>query len=346
MGEAGRIRVGVAGIDHDHGLVLAARLRQAGASIVAYDTHTRRDALVMRLLGPAARPRSIDAIVGGPDVDLVVTATIPSDRAGIAVRALRAGKHVVADKPGVTTPEDLGGDRRGGGRERPPLVGRVRGALREPGGGRGVRAGAARRRGSGGLGPRARTPPHGSGGSTRMVLGTRVDRGDPRRHRLAPGRPVPRRHRRRRGRGDRRRGRQRVQPPPPPDGGHRIDGPQRRGALGTHRVDYLSPAGLRTWGDGRLMIVGTDGTLEVRTNVDVAGRRGNQHLIVVDQKGVRRVGCRSRRVDWARRLLDDVRTGERHVPVPRHVRAVCDLTLRARAAATPWPEPVDAERLP
>ena len=56
--------------------------------------------------------------------------------------------------------------------------------------------------------------------------------------------------------------------------------------------DYLSPAGLKTWGDGRLMIVGTEATLEVRTNVDVAGRRGKEHLIVTDGAGVRRIGCR------------------------------------------------------
>ena len=70
------------------------------------------------------------------------------------------------------------------------------------------------------------------------------------------------------------------------------------GAVGTHRVDYLSPKGLKTWGDGRLMIVGTEGTLEVRTNVDVAGRRGKEHLIVTDAKGVRRLDPSGRKVDF------------------------------------------------
>jgi hypothetical protein len=71
-------------------------------------------------------------------------------------------------------------------------------------------------------------------------------------------------------------------------------------------VDFLSPGGLRTWGDGRLMIVRTDGTLEVRTNVDVAGKKGREHLILVDAKGTRRIDCTTAKVDWAKRLVADV----------------------------------------
>jgi predicted dehydrogenase len=108
------------------------------------------------------------------------------------------------------------------------------------------------------------------------------------------------------------------------------------GAVGTHRVDYLSPRGLRTWGDGRLMVVGTEGTLEVRTNVDVGGRRGREHLIVADGRGVRRLDVTAQPVDWARRLLADVRDGSDTLLGHDHTVAVSRITLAAQAVAGAW----------
>ncbi len=77
-----------------------------------------------------------------------------------------------------------------------------------------------------------------------------------------------------------------------------------RGAVGEHRVDLLSPAGLPTWGDVRLTVVGTEGTLEVRANIDVAGEPGGEHLIVTDADGVasrstyRMIRCRGPTTFW------------------------------------------------
>jgi len=47
-----------------------------------------------------------------------------------------------------------------------------------------------------------------------------------------------------------------------------------RGDKGTGyaRVDWFTADGLGTWGDGRLTVLGTDGHIEVRSNVDIAGR--------------------------------------------------------------------------
>lgn len=45
------------------------------------------------------------------------------------------------------------------------------------------------------------------------------------------------------------------------------------GANGTSfyfRVDWFTPDGLRTWGDGRTMVIGTEGTLEIRKYIDLA----------------------------------------------------------------------------
>lgn len=73
------------------------------------------------------------------------------------------------------------------------------------------------------------------------------------------------------------------------------------------RVDWLTPAGLPTWGDGRLMITGDTGTIEIRTTIDVDGQDGGDHLIVVDGTGVERVDCADVAITWPRDLLRDVR---------------------------------------
>ena len=57
------------------------------------------------------------------------------------------------------------------------------------------------------------------------------------------------------------------------------------------RVDWFTPDGLPTWGDGRLFVVGTEGTIEVRKYLDIAGRPGADHLFLVDQKGVQHIDC-------------------------------------------------------
>lgn len=57
------------------------------------------------------------------------------------------------------------------------------------------------------------------------------------------------------------------------------------GATGYHRVDWLNPDGLATWGDGRTIILGTEGYIELRKNINVAAERSGDHLYLVDQKG-------------------------------------------------------------
>ena len=47
------------------------------------------------------------------------------------------------------------------------------------------------------------------------------------------------------------------------------------------RVDWYTPDGLPTWGDGRLTILGTDGFIEIRKNIDLGGARpGGSHLFL------------------------------------------------------------------
>jgi predicted dehydrogenase len=78
------------------------------------------------------------------------------------------------------------------------------------------------------------------------------------------------------------------------------------GGGGYIRVDWLSPAGLTTYGDGRLTILGTEGYIELRKTVDIAGRPGGNHLFLVDQKGARYVDCSDVPLPYASRLVDDI----------------------------------------
>ena len=48
------------------------------------------------------------------------------------------------------------------------------------------------------------------------------------------------------------------------------------GGSGYIRVDWFTPDGLSTWGDGRLTVLGTDGYIEIRKNVDIGGPAGRQ----------------------------------------------------------------------
>lgn len=57
------------------------------------------------------------------------------------------------------------------------------------------------------------------------------------------------------------------------------------GATAYFRVDWLTPAGLRTWGDGRTIILGTDGYIELRKYLNVATDDTSDHLFLVDRHG-------------------------------------------------------------
>jgi predicted dehydrogenase len=57
------------------------------------------------------------------------------------------------------------------------------------------------------------------------------------------------------------------------------------GAVGYFRVDWFTPDGLGTWGDGRTVLLGTDGYIELRKYLDVARDPVGDHLYLVDQHG-------------------------------------------------------------
>lgn len=57
------------------------------------------------------------------------------------------------------------------------------------------------------------------------------------------------------------------------------------GASSYFRVDWFTPSGLSSWGDGRTLILGTEGYIELRKNVDIARQETPEHLYLVVQEG-------------------------------------------------------------
>lgn len=61
------------------------------------------------------------------------------------------------------------------------------------------------------------------------------------------------------------------------------------GASFYFRVDWFTPDGLRTWGDGRTIIQGTDGYIELRKYVDIGTDRMGDQVYLVNKDGEQRM---------------------------------------------------------
>jgi predicted dehydrogenase len=57
------------------------------------------------------------------------------------------------------------------------------------------------------------------------------------------------------------------------------------GATNYFRVDWLTPAGLGTWGDGRTIILGTEGYIELRKYIDIARDPQGDQLYLINGQG-------------------------------------------------------------
>jgi predicted dehydrogenase len=106
------------------------------------------------------------------------------------------------------------------------------------------------------------------------------------------------------------------------------------GASNYIRVDWFTPDGLSTWGDGRTFILGTKGYIELRKYVDVGREKSGDHVYLVDEKGERhlnvtgQVGFRF----FGQLILDCLERTERAM-TQAHAFKAAELCLRAQLAA-------------
>jgi predicted dehydrogenase len=103
--------------------------------------------------------------------------------------------------------------------------------------------------------------------------------------------------------------------------------------MGYIRVDWFTPDGLSTWGDGRLTVLGTEGFIEIRKNVDIAGRAGGSHLFLVDQKETRYIDCSKEPLPYGNQLINDINNRTETAMSQEHCFLATELALQAQKQA-------------
>lgn len=329
------LRFAALGLDHRHIYGMAANMAAAGAEFAGWWTQ----GTPATLPGFARRfpgvPRAADAevLLDDPAIDLVLIAAIPRDRAALAIAAMEAGKDVMVDKPGCTTSAQLEAIRacvaRTGRiwsvdfseRFEVPCVTRAADLVADGAIGRVVQ--------TVGLGPhrlnRATRPDwfferEAYGGILTDIASHQIDQflfftgsseaeitlasvgnfANPDSPGLQDFGEIALRS----------------------DSGH-----------GYIRVDWYTPDALPNWGDGRLTILGTAGYIELRKYVDVAGREGTDHLLLVTGDRCEMIDARDAGLPYFSRLANDIRNRTETAMPQSHAFAVMDLALRAQALA-------------
>ncbi|WP_282130014.1 Gfo/Idh/MocA family protein [Roseobacter litoralis] len=102
---------------------------------------------------------------------------------------------------------------------------------------------------------------------------------------------------------------------------------------GSIRVDWYTPDALPTWGDGRLTILGTEGYIELRKYVDVGGRDGTDHLILVTGDRCEKIDASDAGLPYSDHLLNDIENRTETAMTQAHCFKVMELALQAQALA-------------
>ncbi|GAB3985828.1 Gfo/Idh/MocA family oxidoreductase [Spirosoma daeguense] len=105
------------------------------------------------------------------------------------------------------------------------------------------------------------------------------------------------------------------------------------GGVGYIRVDWFTPDGLKSWGDGRLTILGTEGFIEIRKNIDPAGREGGSHLFITDQKETRYVDSSKVELPYGEQLVNDVLNRTETAMSQEHCLLAAELSIKAQKQA-------------
>jgi predicted dehydrogenase len=105
------------------------------------------------------------------------------------------------------------------------------------------------------------------------------------------------------------------------------------GGAGYIRVDWFTPDGLKTWGDGRLTILGTDGFIEVRKNIDIANHDNGNHLYLVTQKETTYIDCNKEPLPFGQQFVDDVVNRTETAMPQEHCLLATELALKAQKQA-------------
>ena len=108
------IRFAAVGLDHRHIYHHVEDLLAAGAECAGYCPETSDPHVLegFRKRFPDLKPVERRRLIEDPSIQVICCAAVPRDRAAIAVEAMRHGKDVMVDKPGATTLAELDAVRR------------------------------------------------------------------------------------------------------------------------------------------------------------------------------------------------------------------------------------------
>jgi len=104
-------------------------------------------------------------------------------------------------------------------------------------------------------------------------------------------------------------------------------------ATGYIRIDWFTPDGLATWGDGRIFILGTEGYIEMRKYIDIAGRKGGNHLFIVNHKETKYYDCTGVYLPYGEQLVNDVVNRTETAMTQHHCFLATELALKAQKKA-------------
>lgn len=336
-GMAPRIRFGVVGIDHPHIYGQTDAVIRGGGELVWI--HSLDPALLKQFTQryPQAKiARTEDEVLQDPSIQLVLSSIVPDQRAPLGVRVMQHGKDYMSDKPGITTLEQLAEVRKVQARTK--RIYSIMYSERHENQAT-VKAGELAMAGAigkvvqtVGLGPHRISlnsrPPWfwdkaryggilvdiGSHQVDQFLYFTKSTKADVLSSQIANVK-------------------YREKYPKFEDFGDMTL--RGNGGSGYIRNDWYTPDGLSTWGDGRLVILGTEGYMEVRKNNDITRAPGGSHLYFVDQKETRYIDCSRQDLPYGRLLVDDV-LNRTETSMPQvHVLLAMELALKAQKQAQP-----------
>ncbi|HXM29752.1 MAG TPA: Gfo/Idh/MocA family oxidoreductase [Chthoniobacterales bacterium] len=340
--QPGEFRVAAAGLDHNHIFGMAQGLIEAGASLdLVFDPDPTK-VQAFRAKFPSAKPaNSLDEVLESKEIQLVACASIPSERSQVAAQVLKAGKDFFVDKPPLTTLSQLSLVREiVENSERKFLVYFSERLHNES-------ATAA-----------AILIERGAIGRVLQVLGLGP-------HRLnAANRPEWFFQRARYGGILCDIGSHQIEQFLFFSGSrdatilsaavanyHHPDTPELEdfgeaslvgndGSSHYFRVDWFTPDGLSSWGDSRTIILGTDGYIELRKNVDIGQGRGDQ-VYLVNSKGEFHFSVAGKLgYPFFGHLIRDCLERTERAMSQQHIFKAAELGLKAQEQAVRlWPRP-------
>jgi len=333
--QAARIRFAVIGANHNHIYGQVGAATRGGGEFAAY--YVREPEIRADFAKRYPNVKAVDderAILEDPSIQLVLSSIVPIERAPLGIRVMQHGKDYMSDKPGIITMAQLAEVRRVQKETKRIYSILYSERLEVPAA---VKAGELVKAGAigtvvqtVGLGPHRVTPASrpawfwdvanyggilcdiGSHQADQFLFYTGSTSGE-----VVAAQVRNVNH---------------TDHPKFQDFGDMLV----RGDAGTGyiRMDWFTPDGLPTWGDGRMTILGTDGYIELRKYVDIAGRPGGNHLFLVDQKGTNYIDCKGVETPYGRQLVDDVLNRTETAMPQAHCFLASELAIRAQDKAT------------